>query len=292
MSHHTLLFSALVFLVTACTGGGVGNPTADVAEPDGRALEVAAPAAPTTAKTKPDGPSATLQKEGVYPSPSVAVDEASGFSVNSSTIPTAAATGVVIGGITAFCEPDDSKTIRSGGNVSPHVDWKRAPVGTKSFALLASDPDTPASRELVNKKDRAIPWSAPRVAFYHWVVVDIPVTQAQIEEAASGRGVTSGGKKPQSHGWGKEGVNDFGLWFADDPKMKGDYYGWDGPCPPWNDNRVHRYVFTLYALDVETLGLTGAFTGPEVLAKAEGHILAVASFTGIYSINISPPQPK
>jgi len=245
-------------------------------------------AAPSVAK--PEGPSRTVQKEGVYPNPSVTVDEASGFTVNSSTIPTAV--GMVIGGITAFCEPDDAKIVRSGGNVSPHVDWKSAPVGTKSFALVASDPDSPASGELVNKKDTAIPWAAPRAPFYHWVVADIPATLSEIEEGASARGVTAGGKKPKAHKWGTEGVNGFGPWFATDPKMKGDYYGWDGPCPPWNDDRVHRYVFSLHALDVETLGLTGAFTGPEMLAKAKGHILATASFTGVYSINISPPQPK
>ena len=43
--------------------------------------------------------------------------------------------------------------------------------------------------------------------------------------------------------------------------MSGDYFGYDGPCPPWNDALVHRYVFTLYALDVATLGLQGPFTG-------------------------------
>ena len=42
--------------------------------------------------------------------------------------------------------------------------------------------------------------------------------------------------------------------------MSGDYFGYDGPCPPWNDALVHRYVFTLYALDVATLGLQGPFT--------------------------------
>jgi phosphatidylethanolamine-binding protein (PEBP) family uncharacterized protein len=39
-------------------------------------------------------------------------------------------------------------------------------------------------------------------------------------------------------------------WFAGDNDMRGDYYGYDGPCPPWNDEIVHRYVFTLFALDV------------------------------------------
>jgi len=274
----------LVLLLAACSGGSQGNSTSGEPETEG-GTSVAAPSV-----AKPEGPSRTVQKEGVYPNPSVTVDEASGFTVNSSTIPTAA--GMVIGGITAFCEPDDAKIVRPGGNISPHIDWKSPPVGTKSFALLASDPDAPASGELVNKKDTAIPWSAPRAPFYHWVVADIPATLSRIEEGASARGVTAGGKESKTHRWGTEGVNGFGLWFAEDPEMKGEYYGWDGPCPPWNDNRVHRYVFTLYALDVETLGLTGAFTGSELLAKAEGHILATASFTGIYSINISPPQPK
>jgi phosphatidylethanolamine-binding protein (PEBP) family uncharacterized protein len=43
--------------------------------------------------------------------------------------------------------------------------------------------------------------------------------------------------------------------------MAGEYYGYDGPCPPWNDERVHTYVFTLYALDIPRLPLEGRFTG-------------------------------
>jgi phosphatidylethanolamine-binding protein (PEBP) family uncharacterized protein len=52
--------------------------------------------------------------------------------------------------------------------------------------------------------------------------------------------------------------------------MRGDYYGYDGPCPPWNDEIIHHYVFTVYALDVEQLPLAGKFGGPEVRAAIAG----------------------
>ena len=55
----------------------------------------------------------------------------------------------------------------------------------------------------------------------------------------------------------RQGVNSYTSWFASDHDMSGDYFGYDGPCPPWNDALVHRYVFTLYALDVATLACKG-----------------------------------
>jgi phosphatidylethanolamine-binding protein (PEBP) family uncharacterized protein len=69
--------------------------------------------------------------------------------------------------------------------------------------------------------------------------------------------------------------------------MAGDYYGYDGPCPPWNDEIPHRYVFTLFALDVEKLPLAGRFGGKEARAAIQGHVLAQASITGRYSLNPS-----
>ena len=83
----------------------------------------------------------------------------------------------------------------------------------------------------------------------------------------------------------RQGINDYTAWFAGDKDMEGDYYGYDGPCPPWNDVIPHHYVFTLYALDVEKLPLAGRFTGQDVLAAMKGHILDQASITGIYSLN-------
>jgi hypothetical protein len=67
--------------------------------------------------------------------------------------------------------------------------------------------------------------------------------------------------------------------------MGGDYYGYDGPCPPWNDSIPHHYVFTLYALDVARCPVEGRFTGPDVRKAIEGHVLARAEVTGRYTLN-------
>ncbi|TAK80029.1 MAG: phospholipid-binding protein, partial [Aquabacterium sp.] len=53
----------------------------------------------------------------------------------------------------------------------------------------------------------------------------------------------------------------------------------------FNDALVHRYVFTLYALDVERLAVEGAFTGAQVREAVQGHVLAEAGFSGTYSLN-------
>ena len=67
--------------------------------------------------------------------------------------------------------------------------------------------------------------------------------------------------------------------------MSGNYYGYDGPCPPWNDTILHHYVFTVYALDVDKLATGDKFTGPDVMAAMQGHILGKASITGIYTLS-------
>ena len=67
--------------------------------------------------------------------------------------------------------------------------------------------------------------------------------------------------------------------------MNGDYYGYDGPSPPWNDELLHHYVFTVFALDIERLPLEGKFTGQQVRDALRGHVLAEASLTGVYTLN-------
>ena len=69
--------------------------------------------------------------------------------------------------------------------------------------------------------------------------------------------------------------------------MSGDYHGYDGPCPPWNDELPHRYVFTVYALDVARLPVEGGFRGPDVRQAVQRHVLAQASITGRYTLNPS-----
>jgi Raf kinase inhibitor-like YbhB/YbcL family protein len=56
-------------------------------------------------------------------------------------------------------------------------------------------------------------------------------------------------------------------------------YGYGGPCPP---SGVHRYFFTLYALDV-ALGLPAGATKAEVLRASKGHILESATLMGRYA---------
>jgi len=180
--------------------------------------------------------------------------------------------------------PGDSGPV-PGPNRSPHLAWSGAPGGTRSFAVVCVDVDAPARADDANKADRTIPYDFPRVDFFHWLLVDIPATTAELAEGADGEGLVPKGKKPGRTPHGIRGVNDYKSWFGDDPAMGGDYGGYDGPWPPFNDERAHRYVFTVYALGVESVGLPDAFRGKEAVAALETHALAKASLTTTYSLN-------
>jgi Raf kinase inhibitor-like YbhB/YbcL family protein len=65
-----------------------------------------------------------------------------------------------------------------GANHSPGLQWSGEPSGTKSFALIVSDPDAPAG------------------VWYHWLLWNIP---AHMHSLAEGNGST-----------GISGINDFG----------------------------------------------------------------------------------
>lgn len=186
----------------------------------------------------------------------------------------------------SFCIPDPAHHVCLGKNRNPHLAWSDAPAGTRSFALICHDPDVPSRGDDVNQQGRSVPSDLPRVDFFHWVLVDLPPAVNGIAEGEFSDDVTPRGKPgPQALNGSRQGINSYTDWFAGDPDMKGDYYGYDGPCPPWNDEIVHRYVFTLYALDIERLPLTGRFGGDEARAALAGHILAQASIAGSYTLN-------
>jgi len=170
-------------------------------------------------------------------------------------------------------------------NVNPAISWRDAPIGTKSFAIICHDPDVPSSGEDVNQEGKTVPADLPRVDFYHWVLVDVPSSMSEIAEGADSSGVTPKGKAPNQQPHGITGVNSYTDWFAGDADMGGSYGGYDGPCPPWNDSIMHHYYFTIYALNVETVGLSGAFTGADALAAIDGHVIAEASHMGTYTMN-------
>ncbi len=192
----------------------------------------------------------------------------------------------VIPAANAFCVPDAEKHVSLGGNKNPALEWDGVPDGTKSLVLVCVDPDVPTVPETVNQENSTIPVDQPRCDFYHWVLVDIPGEAIGMQEGEFSEGITSGGKDGPAASRGmRQGVNDYTNWFADDKEMTGAYFGYDGPCPPWNDQRLHHYHFTLYALSLERCPVGDDFTAAEVLAAIEGHILGQARLTGLYSLN-------
>jgi Raf kinase inhibitor-like YbhB/YbcL family protein len=194
--------------------------------------------------------------------------------------------GGAIPGEFAFAVPDATNHVALSGNRNPQLEWKDVPAGTESFVLVVHDPDVPSKGDDVNKEGREVPASLPRVNFYHWMLLDIPASTREIAAGSQSDGITVRGKRgPAAPGGMRHGINNYTDWFASDPAMEGDYYGYDGPCPPWNDSIVHHYVFTLYALDVEQLDVDGELTGEKVRAALEGHVLAEAKLTGTYSLN-------
>lgn len=183
-------------------------------------------------------------------------------------------------------KPDAATTVGFSDNLSPALSWSGLPPGTKSLALICHDPDVPSRGDDVNQPGREVPASLPRVDFFHWVLVDLPPTLAGFAEGEWSRGFTTRGKPgPAAAHGARQGLNDYTGWFADNAQMGGNYFGYDGPFPPFNDAIVHRYVFTLYALDVERLAVEGSFTGTEARAAMRGHVLAEASFSGTYTLN-------
>ena len=172
------------------------------------------------------------------------------------------------------------------GNRNPHLAWEEVPPGTRSFALLCIDPDAPTVPETVGREDLQIPVEQPRGQFIHWVMVDIAAMQREIAIGSCSDGITAKGKSsPAGPAGARQGLNDYTGWFAGNAEMGGDYYGYDGPYPPFNDLRLHRYFFRLFALDVEQLELPQRFTAADAFRAMHGHVLGEASLYGTYSLN-------
>jgi Raf kinase inhibitor-like YbhB/YbcL family protein len=137
-----------------------------------------------------------------------------------------------------------SKYTCEGRDVSPPLAWSGAPAGTKSFALIMSDPDAPDPK-------------APQRIWTHWVVYNLPATAASLSEATTPDSLPKGAR---------EGPNDWGR------------PDWGGPCPPIGR---HRYYFRLYALD--TVFDPALRPTREQLEKAmKGHVLESAELMGTY----------
>jgi len=157
----------------------------------------------------------------------------------------------------------ESPDIKAGGvipdqhvednNISPHLIWQGTPDGTKSFALSVTDPDLPPEFEF------------PR-SFAQWLVCNIPATATEIVQGASGGDTMPGGAIELPSDYVTFGVPGYGA-------------GYGGPWPP---DRSHRYIFTLYALNVDRVELDTNADLNGFYAAIMPHLIDSASFTATY----------
>ena len=132
----------------------------------------------------------------------------------------------------------------AGKNISPELHWSKPPKGTKSFALTVYDPDAPTGS-----------------GWWHWLVVNIPANTNQILADASDKHVLPKGAL--------ETMTDYG------------FSGFGGACPPQGD-KAHRYVFTIHALDVESLPVKAETNSAVVGFMINKHTIQKASIISYY----------
>ena len=131
-----------------------------------------------------------------------------------------------------------------GKNISPELFWSNFPKETKSFAITMYDPDAPTDH-----------------GWWHWIVINIPINITHFPKNA-------GNPASKYFNLGFQTVNDYGE------------IGYGGPCPP--PGPAHRYIITVYALDVEGFKINRDIN-PQVIAKIiKEHALDKASIMGYY----------
>jgi len=185
----------------------------------------------------------------------------------------------------AFGKPHATQHVELSDNLSPHLAWSDLPEGTRSLVVVCVDPDAPSVGDAVNREGLTVPRDLPRADFHHWGLVDLPPDAPPLGEGEFSKGVTPRGKPADASDRPvRQALNDYTSWFAGDEAMAGSYFGYDGPCPPWNDERIHHYRFSVYALDLARCPVEGEFRVPDVLAAIEGRVLDQASIVGWYKI--------
>jgi Raf kinase inhibitor-like YbhB/YbcL family protein len=134
-----------------------------------------------------------------------------------------------------------------GGNLSPAMAWKGEPPDTKSFAVTVYDPDAPTGS-----------------GWWHWVVYDIPASMHSLAEGAGSA------KTKMLPATAKQGRTDYGT------------HAYGGVCPPSGD-KPHRYIFTVYALNVAHLDVPLDASAAMIGFAIHGHVLDNTSIQATYA---------
>jgi Raf kinase inhibitor-like YbhB/YbcL family protein len=133
-----------------------------------------------------------------------------------------------------------------GPDHSPPLEWRGAPDGTRTFALIVDDPDAPDP-------------AAPKRVWVHWVLWNVPASTTSLIAGASKSGLQKEAHQGRHDGGGQ---------------------GYSGPCPPIGR---HRYFHKLYALDAELAGLGADSRKADLERAMQGHVLAQAELMGTYA---------
>lgn len=173
----------------------------------------------------------------------------------------------------ALCVPtNDGKSEPIPTVMRPAIRWAGAPKGTASFAVFMMDPDVPADFTDAGKEGKVIAADAPRQDFYHWGVVDIPASATSIPGGLAKLPLNAGRELPNNLG---------AAGYVPTPGQYG------GPCPPWNDARIHHYHFIVLALDAATPAAGEDETAKDAFTRliTSKHVLGKATVVGTYTLN-------
>jgi Raf kinase inhibitor-like YbhB/YbcL family protein len=132
-----------------------------------------------------------------------------------------------------------------GEDVSPPLQWSRVPAGTREFAILCEDPDAPTPE----------PW-------VHWLAYNISPSTTMLPEGLPPKAKIDVPVRLE------QGRNSFGK------------LGYNGPMPPVGHG-LHRYIFTVYALDTE-LAIVPGTEKKNFVNAIRNHVLGEGRITGTY----------
>jgi hypothetical protein len=101
------------------------------------------------------------------------------------------------------------------------------------LVLINDDLDVPVNLDSFNKEGTLVSYEQQRRILCHWVLIDLDPDTGPIRLGEFSDGVTVGGKRGPAGSRGtRQGINGYTAWLKNDPIKKGNYFGYDGPCPP------------------------------------------------------------